>query len=93
MNHGRQSAASAFFNSLLDLAKQQERPREIVGAATAQAKLVGLLVDHKEVEQPRDFDRMTDITGILEAVRRDAGEEAAEALAKAFTIMPKSEPT
>jgi terminase small subunit-like protein len=81
------------YQEALDLAKQQQRPREIVSAATAQAKLVGLLVDRKEVEQAVDFDRIANINGILEAVRRDAGEDAAAALAKAFGIEWKPEPT
>lgn len=70
----------------LDLAKEQGKPNEIVNAATAQAKLVGLMRDRVETGQPGDFERMDNISEILEAVAREAGPEAALALGKALGV-------
>lgn len=74
------------YQEALDLAKQQERPREVVIAATAQAKLVGLLGDRKEDQEFGNFDNVRDAEEILAKVREQAGTAAAEALAKAFGI-------
>lgn len=69
----------------LDLAKQQEKPSEIVSAASAQAKLVGLIVDRRELGQAGDFDGLNDIEAIISKVREDVGNEAADAMARAFS--------
>lgn len=71
----------------LDMAKSQGKPGEIVTAATAQAKLVGLLRDRIETGAVGDFDSM-DVGQILETVASEAGQEAANALAKIFGIDP-----
>jgi hypothetical protein len=58
----------------------------MLNASEKKAKLVGLLVDRREIGNAGDFEQMTDISQILEKVREDAGAEAADALAKAFGI-------
>ena len=51
-----------------------------------EAKLVGLLVDRREVGSAGDFENLTDVSEILEKVRQEAGLEAASALARAFGL-------
>jgi hypothetical protein len=68
------------------LAIAQEKPEAMLNASEKKAKLVGLLVDRREVGNVGDFEQMTDISQILEKVRQEAGVEAAEALAKAFGL-------
>jgi hypothetical protein len=72
------------------LAIAQEKPEAMLNASEKKAKLVGLLVDRREVGNAGDFEEITDISRILEKVREDAGAEAAEALAKAFGIQFES---
>ena len=67
----------------LELAKQQAKPDSIVNAATAQAKLVGLL---RERVETGDFDKMDNVSDILEAVAKEAGPEVASPLSNAFGI-------
>jgi Terminase small subunit len=68
------------------LAIAQQKPEAMLNASEKKAKLVGLLVDRREVGNVGDFEQMTDISQILEKVREDAGAEAADALAKAFRL-------
>jgi hypothetical protein len=68
------------------LAVKQEKPEAMLNASEKKVKLVGLLVDRREVGNAGDFEQMTEIGQILEKVREDAGAEAADALAKAFGI-------
>jgi hypothetical protein len=70
----------------LDLAKNQEKPDSIINAATAQAKLVGLLKDRIETKNVDDFENMKNIDDILQKVADDVGTEAAVALSKAFGL-------
>lgn len=66
------------------MAKAQAKPNDLVNAAMAQAKLVGLLRERTEIGAPGDFDGLENISDILEKVEADMGAEAALALAKAF---------
>lgn len=72
------------YQEALDLAKKQEKPGEIVNAATAQAKLVGLMRERVETGGPGDFENMDDISEILAAVSDEVSPEAALALGKAL---------
>jgi hypothetical protein len=74
------------YQEALTLAKEQEKPDSMVNAATAQAKLVGLLKDRIETKNVDDFDSMESISEILQAVEMQAGSEAALALSKAFGL-------
>jgi hypothetical protein len=74
------------YQEALALAKAQEKPDSMVNAATAQAKLVGLLRDRVETGNAGDFDNMENISEVLEAVAAQSGPEAAMALAKAFGL-------
>ncbi len=78
----------------LELAKKQGRSAEIVNAAQAQAKLVGLLRDRVETGSVGDFGDDTTIEGILEVVAKQAGPEAAMSLAAVFGLkIPESAET
>jgi len=71
----------------MELAKAKDDPGNIISAANAQAKLVGLLIDRKEVGSAGDFESMESISQILEAVAAQAGPEAALALSQAFQLV------
>jgi hypothetical protein len=75
----------------LDMAKQQEKPSEIIAAAREQARLIGLLRERVETGNVGDFDNMTDVGEILRVVEREAGPQAAMALVKAFNLEPVQE--
>lgn len=62
------------------------RPETVVSAATAQAKLVGLIVDRKEIRGAGEFESMDNISDILQAVADQAGPDAALALSKVFNL-------
>ncbi len=71
----------------MDLAKAKEDSPSIISAAREQAKLVGLLIDRKEVGSAGDFENMENISDILQAVADQAGPEAALALSQAFQLV------
>lgn len=71
----------------LDRAKANDEPANIISAAREQAKLVGLLIDRKEVGSAGDFENMENISEILQAVSDQAGPEAALALSQAFKLI------
>ena len=73
------------YQEALDMAKGQLKPETIVSAATAQAKLVGLLKDRLETTNI-DVSAMENISDILAAVAAESGPEAALALSKAFKL-------
>jgi len=78
----------------VDLAKKQGRADQITMAATAQAKLVGLLRERVETGHVGEFGDMTSIEGILDVVAKEAGPEAAMTLAAMFGLkVPESEET
>ncbi len=70
----------------LELAKEQAKPDSIINAATAQAKLVGLLRDRSEVGKPGDFERLESVSEVLAKVSEEVGPEAALALSKAMGL-------
>lgn len=82
----------ADYQHALDLAKSQGKAADIVNAAQAQAKLVGLLRDKVEVGGVGDFQDINSVADILEIVGKEIGEEAAMVLAAAFNIPLEQEP-
>lgn len=78
----------ADYQYALNLAKEQGKAAEVVGAASAQAKLVGLLRDRVETGQVGDFSEGHSIADILELVAKEAGAEAAASLASMFGMQP-----
>ena len=63
----------------------------MVSAATAQAKLVGLLRDRVETGQAGDFDQLDTLSAIVEKVAEEVGPEAAQALMVALGHKPDKE--
>ena len=68
------------------MSREDAKPADIIAAATAQAKLVGLLRERIETGKPGDFENMENISDVIEAVRSQAGDDAANALMKAFGL-------
>ncbi len=81
----------ADYQLAIDMAKSQSKPTDLVNAATAQAKLVGLLKDRIEAGGPGDFDHMENISDVLEKVAQEIGPEAALALSNAFGLTNNQE--
>jgi len=75
------------YQEALDLAREKGEPANIISAAREQAKLVGLLIDRKEVGAAGDFENMENISDILQAVSDQAGPEATLALSQAFQLI------
>ena len=74
------------YEEALRLARAQQKPDAMVNAATAQAKLVGLLRDRIETKNVDDFDSMDSASEILQAVEKQAGSQVASALSRAFGL-------
>jgi hypothetical protein len=79
------------YQDALNRAKDRDQPNEIVNAATAQAKLVGLLRDRVETGNVGEFEEADNISDIIEKVRQEAGPEAAMALIKAFGLSAEAD--
>lgn len=75
------------YQEALTLAKRQEKPDGIVNAATAQAKLVGLLRERVEAGKPGDFETMDNISDVIQAIADAAGPEVAMAISKAMGLI------
>lgn len=75
------------YQEAMQMARAKGDPGNIIAAAREQAKLVGLLIDRKEVGSAGDFSNMESIADILSAVAEQAGPEAALALSKVFDLM------
>ena len=67
------------------IAKEQRRPRDIINAVTAQAKLVGLFKD--QGENTASINESDDIDQILRKVSDECGPQAAQAFAKAVGLI------
>lgn len=72
------------YQEALDMARALAKPGEMISAAREQAKLVGLLVERREIGEAGDFDKMDSVEEILNAVKTQVSPEAAKALAQAF---------
>lgn len=80
------------YQQALEMAKDLKKPGDMVAAAREQARIVGLLVERQEIGRAGDFEKMENISEIIEAVKNDVGEEAAQKLIDVFDLLPKSEP-
>lgn len=76
-----------------EMARSLEKPGEMISAATAQAKLVGLLIDRRENANAGDFDALDNMDAVLAKVTQEVGPEAAEALAQAFGLQEEPQET
>lgn len=64
------------------LAHSQGQGSAAVQATMAKARLLGLIVDRKESGAPGDFATLQTSAEVIEAVRREHGDAAADALAR-----------
>lgn len=64
-----------------ELARRLDQPSAALAATAFMAKLVGLLVDRKEQGQPGDFASLETSEAIVDKVRAELGDNAANALA------------
>lgn len=78
------------YQEALNLAKSQEKASEIVQAATAQAKLVGLIKDKTEIGGVGDFDNLDNPSEIIEKLAAQIGDDKALAVARALGIVQDS---
>lgn len=65
-----------------DLARVLGQPSAAIAATQLTAKLVGLLVDRKESGAPGDFASLQTPEAVLDAVRKDLGDAAADVVAR-----------
>lgn len=79
------------YQSALEMAANSNKPGDMISAAREQARLVGLLVERREVGSVGEFEAMENVEEVLEAVAKEAGDEAAMALAKAFGIIAQGQ--
>lgn len=73
-----------------DLARRLNQPAAAISATMAKARLVGLLVDRKETGAPGEFADLPNEAAVIDRVRAELGEEAAQQLAKALKRADKA---
>lgn len=64
-----------------ELALRVDQPSAAIAATTSKAKLHGLMVDRKESGAPGDFASMQTPEAVIDAVRKDLGDAAADMVA------------
>lgn len=79
------------YQEAYDMAKETGKTADMVSASTAQAKLVGMLRDRIEAGSPGDFDRMDNISDVLEALSQQVGPEIASKIGQALGIIQQIE--
>lgn len=65
------------YQDAMAIARDQRKANEIVMAATAQAKLVGLIRERVETGNAGEFDALDNLSSIIEKIADEAGPEAA----------------
>lgn len=73
------------------LARETKQVSAAIAATQLSAKLVGLLVDRKETGQPGDFAGLTSADEVLDLVRKELGDDTADALAAALSKQDAAE--
>ena len=73
------------------MAKGSNKTADMISAATAQAKLVGMLRDRVETGPPGSFAGMEEINEVLDGLREHIGTEATNQIATALGIIPNSQ--
>ena len=71
---------TAELDEAIALAKRVDQPGAMTQAVTVKGKLHGLLIDRKESGQPGDFAAAQSAQEVIDAVRKELGEDAARAL-------------
>lgn len=79
------------FNEAIELAKETKNAPAITQAAIAKGKLHGLMIDRKESGGPGDFAAAQSVDEVLDVMRKEFGDEAANALMAALGKREASE--
>lgn len=79
------------YEEAFEMAQASGKTADMISAASAQAKLVGLLRDRLESGAPGDFDKMENISDVLEALEDRVGPEVAGRIGEALGILQKAE--
>jgi hypothetical protein len=74
------------YQDALNMARMNAKPAEMISAATAQAKLVGMLRDRVETGNVGDFENLNSTADILEKLGELVGPELALVAAKALGL-------
>jgi hypothetical protein len=73
------------------MAQEQGKPSDMISAASAQAKLVGLLRDRIEAGAPGEFSHLENISDVLEALSQQVSPAVAAKIGEALGIIPAIE--
>ncbi len=79
------------YEEAFEMAQDQGKTADMISAATAQAKLVGMLRDRLEAGSPGDFDRLENPSDVLEALADRVGPEVAQKIGQALGIIQQIE--
>lgn len=79
------------YQEAYDLAREQGKTADMIGASTAQAKLVGLLRERVEHGQPGEFEHLDSISAVLEELGNQAGPEIALKIGQALGLTQEQE--
>jgi phage terminase small subunit len=75
------------------LARSLGQPGAAIQATQLTARLVGLLVDRKQTGSPGDFAHLSTPAEVVDAIRKELGEEAAVLLEQLTTDQPEDRAT
>ena len=75
------------YEEAFEMAQEQGKTADMISAATAQAKLVGMLRERLEAGSPGDFDRLENVSDVLEALAARAGPEVAQKIGEALGVL------
>lgn len=79
------------YEEAFNMAEAQGKPSDMISAASAQAKLVGLLRDRIEAGAPGEFNHLENISDVLEALSQQVSPEVAAKIGEALGIIPAIE--
>jgi phage terminase small subunit len=80
------------YEQAYEMAESQGKTADMISAASAQAKLVGLLRERLEAGSPGDFDRLENMSDVLAALEDRVGSEIAGKIGEALGILERPEP-
>lgn len=79
------------YEEAFEMAQEQGKTADMISAATAQAKLVGMLRERLEAGSPGDFDRLENASDVLEALADRVGPDVARKIGEALGIIQQIE--
>lgn len=79
------------YEEAFEMAQEQGKTADMISAASAQAKLVGLLREKIEAGSPGDFDKLENASDVLTALADRVGPEVAQKIGEALGIIKQIE--